>query len=131
MDDGVFSISGEYHYAVAKIPYIEAAREIRKWYRRVYKGDPGGKAYIMSNTWGDRSCDTALNRDFIMRELDITKKLVVDIMQLDDGWQRGITSNSKLGDGVLEAFYEADEHFWEVNERKFPESLYPIAKKSR
>ena len=130
VDEGKFSLLGEYPYAVAHLPYIEVAREIRKWYRRVYKGDPGGKAYIMSNTWGDRSCDTALCHDFIMRELDMAKKLGVDIMQLDDGWQRGITSNSKLGPGVLEGFYDADEHFWEVHEKKFPESLYPIAKKA-
>ena len=101
--------------------------ELKKLYRRHYskvcKGC--GRLFAMSNTWGDRSRDTALCEEFMLRELECAKKLGVDIMQLDDGWQKGISANSGLSkSGVwTNGFYKDDPAFWDVNPTKFPSGL--------
>jgi alpha-galactosidase len=101
-------------------------------YKRYYRAMSGGvrqrRHYVMSNTWGDRSQDAALSQDFIMRELDCAAELGVDIVQIDDGWQQGITSNSALKKGgVFQGYYAHDPDFWKVNKEKFPRGLAPLA----
>ena len=70
----------------------ELTRLWKRHYSKVFRGT--GRLFAMSNTWGDRSCDTALCEDFMKNELECAEKLGVDIMQLDDGWQKGISANS-------------------------------------
>lgn len=80
--------------------------------------------FIMSNTWGDRSRDAAMKEDFVLRELECAHHLGVDIVQLDDGWQKGISSNSayatKEKSGVFEGFWDYDKDFWVLDPVKFP-----------
>ncbi|MBO5926690.1 MAG: hypothetical protein J6Q38_03955, partial [Clostridia bacterium] len=47
---------------------------------------------ILSNTWGDRNADACLNEKFMIKEIKVGKKLGVDVIQLDDGWQKGHTA---------------------------------------
>ena len=85
--------------------------------------------YIMSNTWGDRSQDRAVNEDFILKELELAADLGLDIVQIDDGWQQGITMNSALAKGGAQlgyGLYQADPNFWKINTAKFPNGLEPI-----
>jgi alpha-galactosidase len=63
------------------------------------------------------------------RELQAAGRLGVDVLQIDDGWQKGATVNSKLKKGgVWEGYYAADPDFWQVNEAKFPQGLAPLAR---
>jgi len=126
-----FTLHTEYPYSTAELPFEEAEEAIRRWYRRVYLGDRRRHSFVMSNTWGDRSTDTALCEKFVLKEIESAAKLGVDIMQLDDGWQKGFSVNSGIKRGVFSGFYDADPHFWEVNPTKFPNSLTPIAEKCR
>jgi alpha-galactosidase len=105
-------------------------------YKRYYRAMSGGarqrRQYVMSNTWGDRSQDAALSQDFMMRELDCAGELGVDIVQIDDGWQQGITSNSALKKGgVFQGYYAHDPDFWKPNKEKFPQGLLSLAAYAR
>ena len=64
---------------------------------------PGGPAHrtprFLSNTWGDRSRDGRISRAFIEAEIDAAARLGVEVVQIDDGWQKGITSNSARAAG--------------------------------
>lgn len=95
-------------------------------------GDPRDSLFIMSNTWGDRSQDMTICEDFILRELECARQLKVDILQIDDGWQSGVTANSlrKKG-GVWEGYYKADSDFWQVNPERFPNGLDPVLQRAR
>lgn len=100
----------------------ELKREYKRFYSCVYN-DNG--TYIMSNTWGDRNKDTAVKEDFIKQELDVGHRLGIDILQIDDGWQKGITANSGFASVSAKNkawgdFYDTDPDFWEVNIEKFP-----------
>ena len=95
-------------------------------------GDRRGSLFIMSNTWGDRSQDGAVCESFMLRELERARQLHVDIIQIDDGWQSGITVNSALKKGgVWEGYYKENSNFWAVNTEKFPRGLKPITEKAR
>lgn len=94
-----------------------------------------GVNFIMSNTWGDRSRDSAMKEDFVLRELDCAHRLGVDVVQLDDGWQKGISSNSTYAaqnrGGVFEGFWDFDPDFWELDPVKFPGGMAAILDKAK
>lgn len=89
--------------------------------------------YIMSNTWGDRNCDKCVCEEFILREIRLAAELGCDIVQIDDGWQQGITANSLLASGGAWSgkFRLADPDFWQVSRVKFPNGFKAIAKAAR
>ena len=86
------------------------------------------KSQILSNTWGDRNADSCLNEKFTYKEIDYAEILGVDVMQLDDGWQKGHTAGSlvkKGGAQIGEGMYDQQPDFWEVR-GTFPNGLAPI-----
>lgn len=89
---------------------------------------------FLSNTWGDRSRDSRMNESFISAEIEAAGRLGVDVVQLDDGWQKGTSSNSaraaELG-GVWEGFWNVDERFWDPHPERFPHGLGPIVERAR
>ncbi|MFW6007030.1 MAG: glycoside hydrolase family 97 catalytic domain-containing protein, partial [Halanaerobiales bacterium] len=102
-------------------------RLYKSFYNRIYKGDKKQNLFIMSNTWGDRNQDIAVSEEFIKKEIDTGAEIGIDIVQIDDGWEKGTTSNSALQDnGVWEGYYDFDSDFWEVDQDKFPDGLKPV-----
>lgn len=98
----------------------------KSWFRAMYKGED--KLFVMSNTWGDRSQDSAVSESFMMGEIDRAACIGVDIVQIDDGWQKGATANSKVASGgVWEGYYACDPDFWKPNPSRFPRGLAPVA----
>lgn len=82
----------------------------------------------MSNTWGDRSQDTAICEEFICREIDAASALGVETVQIDDGWESGKTANSKLAKSAYwgSGYYGADQSFWEPDPHKFPHGFRAV-----
>ena len=102
-------------------------REYRRLYQRVRLAKVDRDLYIMSNTWGDRSQDKAVNESFLLAEIEVAAQIGVDIVQIDDGWQKGKTANSALAKGgAWGGYYAADAEFWAVNLEKFPRGLTPL-----
>ncbi len=82
---------------------------------------------LMSNTWGDRAGAANLSEEFILAEIAAAKNLGVEIVQIDDGWQKGDTVNTvSHGGGVWNGFWAADPEFWTVHPRRFPRGLAPL-----
>lgn len=94
-------------------------RQIRK-----YLSERDG--IFLSNTWGDRSQDGRIREDFLFQEIDAAKKLGVDVLQIDDGWQQGLSANSVKKGGVWEGFWASDPHFWDSHPERLPNGLTPI-----
>lgn len=105
----------------------DAAQGYKKYYRLEWKdGDKG--TFIMSNTWGDRNGDSRVCHEFACKEADVGKKIGVDIVQLDDGWQSGLTKNSRFiknqDEGVWgSGLYKACPDFWVPAKHKFPDGF--------
>ncbi|MBQ7982019.1 MAG: alpha-galactosidase, partial [Clostridia bacterium] len=99
--------------------------------REVYSADCGGFApFIMSNTWGDRSQDSAVCEAFLKTEILRAAQIGVDIVQIDDGWQKGRSANSALSQGGVwnGGFYAADPDFWTPDPEKFPGGFGPLCR---
>lgn len=120
-----------YASAVGVANTSEMMEELWRYSTAFSKGDVLGKLFIMSNTWGDRSQDLAVCEPFMMQEIECGHKIGVDIVQIDDGWQHGITANSRRGkNGVWEGYYASDADFWAVDAAKFPRGLEPLVQKA-
>lgn len=107
---------------------IVCSEDVSSDYRKFYKKLFGSCSFIMSNTWGDRHRDAAISEDFIRKEIDRAAELGVDIVQIDDGWQKGISANSALeSGGAWGDFYAADFDFWAVHPQKFPNGFRVVS----
>lgn len=89
---------------------------------------PGRDGLFLSNTWGDRNRDARLCEPFMMKEIEAGAKLGVDVIQIDDGWQKGRTANSSAaqGKGVWDGYWASDPEFWKPDPVRFPNGLKPL-----
>ncbi len=96
--------------------------------RQIRPYAPSRDGLLLTNTWGDRNRDAHLNPVFMAREIECAARLGADIVQIDDGWQQGITANSAKsgGHGAWDGFWASDPHFWDVNRERFPDGLEPL-----
>jgi alpha-galactosidase len=98
---------------------------------RAYR--PGRDGLFLSNTWGDRSRDARINEAFLLKEVEAGAALGVDVVQIDDGWQKGRSANSVAahGKGVWNGYWAADPAFWDPDPARFPNGLATVVKAAR
>ena len=95
---------------------------------------PGRDGVFLSNTWGDSNRDARINAKFMMDEVIAGGELGVDVIQIDDGWQTGKSSNSALIKSKSEGSwgdFRKNPKFWEPDPEKFPEGLRPLVEAAR
>ncbi len=101
----------------------ETLLAIRDYMKSVSKYDATRDEMVMMNTWGDRGQDGRINQDFVFKELQKGKELGITHLQLDDGWQQGLSKNSKSSAGKLWDQWSSED--WEPHESRFPAGLGP------
>ncbi len=81
---------------------------------------------ILMNTWGDRNQGSKINEKFIMEELEAGARFGITHLQIDDGWQKGISGDQ------AERFINIWDHpdYWKPDPARFPNGLSPIMKRS-
>ncbi len=104
---------------------------LQNYQRQVRAYVPARDGLFLSNTWGDRSRDARINENFMIREVEAGARLGVDVVQIDDGWQRGRTANSADPGGVWNGFWAADANFWEPNLERFPQGLEGVIARAK
>ena len=115
-----------------KVPYaggdIGRRAALMKAQRALRPFVPGRDGLFLSNTWGDRNRDARLCEPFMLKEIDAAAKLGVDVVQIDDGWQKGRTANSSAanGKGVWDGYWATDPDFWKPDPVRFPNGLGPL-----
>lgn len=87
---------------------------------------PERDGMFLSNTWGDRSRDSRVSEEFLLKEVAAGARLGVDVVQVDDGWQQGKTGNSAFGKGAWGNFRSANPEFWKPHPERFPNGLKPL-----
>ena len=82
----------------------------------------------MSNTWGDCNDHGRVCEKFISNEIDAAYDIGVDIVQIDDGWQKAGTTYKRERDegGVI-----FPEDGWDLNEERFPNGIMPLTAKAK
>lgn len=108
-------------------------RALHDYQRQVRPYVPGRDGLLLSNTWGDRSRDGRINETFIAAEIDAGRELGVEVVQIDDGWERGTSANSVNRDqgGVWNGFWAADERFWDPHPQRFPSGIRSTSDRAR
>lgn len=104
---------------------------LHTYQRQVRTYEPNRDGMFLSNTWGDRSRDGRVNEPFLTQEVAAAARLGVDVVQIDDGWQQGKTSNSVAAGGVWEGFWNANPDFWKPHPERFPHGLAPLVEQAR
>lgn len=125
-------------YPCVRVPYTGGAagrvRAATAFQRKFRPYVPGRDGVFLSNTWGDGNRDACINEAFLLREVEAGADLGVDVIQIDDGWQRGRTANSSAiknrREGKWSSYWE-DPHFWDVDETRFPNGLDGIVRAAR
>lgn len=91
--------------------------------------DPATHEMVMMNTWGDRGQDSKINEKFILKELEASEKLGISHFQIDDGWQQGLSKNSRSTEGKLWDAWPAEN--WEPNKSRFPNGLKKVVSSAK
>ena len=113
---------GDYAVVRGECKTGDEAYLCRSWYRTLYKPS---MLVAMSNTWGDRGGREVVTEEFVLGEIEWAKRLGVDVVQVDDGWQK--QAPNTYDETGLRVF-EGD--FWDVQTSVFPngiESITPYA----
>lgn len=104
---------------------LKAVRQYQKSLRTLVKERD---EMVLANTWGDRSRDSRMNEPFILQEIEAAARLGITHLQLDDGWQRGLSKNSASKAGLQWDSWSRED--WEPHPQRFPNGLAPLLKKA-
>ena len=96
---------------------------LHQYQRQMHAYHPERDGLLLSNNWGDRSRDTRVNEAFVHAEIDVARRLGVDVVEVDDGWEQGRTINAAQGGGIWNGYWETDPDFWRANPVRLPHGL--------
>ena len=119
-------------YPLAMLAYaggeVGRIRALRDFQRSLWPRKSGRDGLLLSNTWGDGNRDSRINDGFLRKEIDAAADIGVEIVQIDDGWQKGRSANSSQskGKGVWNGYWAADPEFWTPDPVRFPGGLSPL-----
>ena len=115
-------------YSGGRVGRIKAFHALQRE-MRPYR--PGRAGRILSNHWGGGYGDSRLNEEYALCEIEAGAKLGVEVVELDDGWQKGRSANSSLikskKDGAWNGFWAFDQNFWYADPVRFSHGLAPLA----
>lgn len=102
--------------------------ELKSYQKKIRGLLPERDEMILMNTWGDRSQDSRMNEQFILKELETAEKLGITHLQLDDGWQQGLSKNSASKEGKRWNDWSIED--WQPHNERFPNGLTPVLKEA-
>ena len=110
---------------------VRAATDFHRSFRPYVAGRDG---LFLSNTWGDGHQDACVNERFLRGEIAAGAELGVDVIQIDDGWEKGYTANSvrvARGEKGRWGSWWEEAGFWDVDPVRFPGGLAPLVAEAR
>ena len=105
----------------SELGFLTALRDYQKRLRRHV---PERDDMIMMNTWGDRNRDARIGEDFVKEQVDACRRLGVSHLQIDDGWQQGLSKNSANSSGRLWDQWTLES--WQPHGERFPNGFLPV-----
>ena len=104
-----------------ELGFLTALRDYQKHLRRSIADRDD---MIMMNTWGDRNRDARIGEAFVNEQVDACRRLGISHLQIDDGWQQGLSMNSANSSGRLWDQWTIDS--WQPNAERFPNGFKPV-----
>lgn len=109
----------------------DLARSVNAYLKTFRTRRRGRDHYVLVNTWGDRGQDARINEAFALREIDACRALGATHLQLDDGWQKGQSSNSATPGGSFAGIWDGAADYWTPHPTRFPRGLGPVVDRAR
>lgn len=107
-------------------------RALQDYQRQIRPYVAGRDGLIVANTWGDRSGNSRISEPFLLHEAEAGHAMGVEVLQVDDGWQRGLDgappSNST---DLWSKFWDASDSYWDCHPRRLPAGLDSLATSAR
>jgi len=118
----------ELAYEGGELGRIRAVQAVQRALRPYRAGRDG---VLLANSWGAGVNDAPIREQYLLDEVAACAELGADVIQVDDGWQKGRTSNTRkelIGGkkGVWVGFWAADPEFWRPDPERLPRGLDPI-----
>ncbi len=107
---------------------LGALLALRSYQKSIRRHLPARDEMIMMNTWGDRNRDARIGEAFVKAQVDACRRLGVSHLQIDDGWQEGLSVNSASGGRLWDRW---DEASWQPHAKRFPNGLAPVVKHAK
>ncbi len=107
----------------------QALINLRQYLMGSINYNPEDHNMIMLNTWGDRGRDGRISEEFILAELEKAHQLGITHLQIDDGWQQGLSKNSASQEGQL--WYQWTAEDWQPHKDRFPNRLERVIESAR
>ncbi len=87
---------------------------IKQFDRARYPAFPERDLFLLSNSWGPANPfgSQFTEKDFLMKEIPVLAKVGVDVMQIDEGWQRGGRLNPTNDFSLAHDFFPRYENGW-------------------
>ena len=82
----------------------------------------------VSNNWGGGNKDRMLSDAFVRREIEIGSEMLLDCVQIDDGWQNNDFPIPQYMRHRWSHMFEEGLDFWAPQPERFPNGLEPLAK---
>ncbi len=120
----------EWRQGYGLVTGVGGLNELREYQHRRRLMRPDRDQMILVNTWGDRGQDSRIREAFALAELDACKRLGATHLQLDDGWQKGQSSNSAFRGGSLDGIWQQPD-YWHPHPERFPNGLQPVVDRAR
>lgn len=109
---------------------LEVLSSLRTYQKNIFPGYARYEPIFITNTWGDRGKDTKIRESFIIDEIQAARKLGSNYLQIDDGWQTGLSQNTAFKGGSSENIWERED-YWNVNRDKFPKGFEPVLREAK
>ncbi|AHM62959.1 hypothetical protein D770_23570 [Flammeovirgaceae bacterium 311] len=104
-------------------------QNLRQYQKSIRALQPQRDEMILMNTWGDRSRDSRMNEAFILNEIRAGKRLGITHLQLDDGWQQGLSKNSASKAGQRWNDWSLED--WQPHRERLPNGFSKIIKEAK
>ena len=116
--------------------HVGRIRALSALQRSIRPYRPGRDGRILSNNWGAGYSDSRLDESYALREIAAGALLGVEVVELDDGWQKGRSVNSTLlegkrGKGVWNGYWSYDPEFWKADPVRFPRGLTSLVSRAK
>lgn len=105
-------------------------RALQDYQRQLRQLDVERDVIIWHNNWGDRNKDSKMSEAFLLAELEAIAEVGIDQLHPDDGWEKGVTSNSIVPGGRWQNQW-ADPDFWQPHPERLPRGWAPIVAAAR
>lgn len=129
LQDGEWRDAAAVVVGLAGPTQTELLTAVRAHMETVRPFNPARDLVVSSNTWGDRSRDGRMSEAFMLGEIEAAAALGLSHVQLDDGWQAGLSKNSASRAG--QKWEDWRDEDWRPHPERFPNGLAPVVEAAK